>query len=82
MMEYTKEELDLLWKASIERRDKLIREYRDTHQVPSRGIISTPEIDVERAEQKRLFELAFCCFRVYLMVCMDFLMVSAERMEL
>ena len=54
-MEYTKEELDRLWRDSVERRERLIQEYKDTHQVPSRGIISTPEIDAERAEQKRLF---------------------------
>ena len=50
-MEYTKEELDRLWRDSVERRERLIQEYKDT----SRGIISTPEIDAERAEQKRLF---------------------------
>ena len=54
-MGYTKEELDRLWRDSVERRERLIQEYKDTHQVPSRGIISTPEIDAERAEQKRLF---------------------------
>lgn len=54
-MEYTKEELDQRWKESVERCEKLVKEYRRTHKIPSRGIISTPEIDAERAEQKRLF---------------------------
>lgn len=54
-MEYTKVELERLWKESIDRKEKLIQEYRHTHKIPSRGIISTPEIDAERAEQKRIF---------------------------
>lgn len=54
-MAYTKEELEILWKESVIRLDKLIQEYRCTHKLPSRGIISTPEIDAERAEQKRIF---------------------------
>lgn len=54
-MSYTKEELDALSRASHARMEALIQEYRRTHQLPSRGIISTPEIEAERAEQKRLF---------------------------
>ncbi|MBU3806297.1 MAG: hypothetical protein H9882_05325 [Candidatus Fournierella pullistercoris] len=53
-MNYTKEQLDELWIKSRRRYETLIAEYRRTHKVPSRGIISTPEIDAERAEQKRL----------------------------
>lgn len=54
-MNYTTKELDELLLASHERLESLIQEYRRTHKVPSRGIISTPEIDAERAEQKRLY---------------------------
>lgn len=53
-MSYTKEQLDQLWIESRRRYETLIAEYRRTHKVLSRGIISTPEIDAERAEQKRL----------------------------
>ena len=55
MMEYTKKQLDYAMRESVKRENALVQEYRRTHQVPSRGIISTPEIDAERAEQKRLF---------------------------
>ena len=54
-MAYTKEELDRLWKESVERYEALIREYKQTHALSSRGTITTPEIEAERAEQKRLF---------------------------
>lgn len=54
-MAYTKEELDRLWKESVERCEELIREYKRTHEVPGRGVITTPEIEAEREEQKRLF---------------------------
>lgn len=53
-MQYTIEQLDQLWKESVEREENLIKEYRLTHKIPSRGIISTPEIDAERAKQKRI----------------------------
>lgn len=54
-MAYTKEELDRLWKESVERYEALIREYKQTHTLSSRGTITTPEIEAERADQKRLF---------------------------
>ncbi len=54
-MNYTKEQLDDAMRESVKRENDLVQEYRHTHQIPSRGIISTPEIDAERAEQKRLF---------------------------
>lgn len=54
-MAYTKEKLDQLWKESVDRYEALIQEYKKTHTLPSRGIITTPEIEAERAEQKRLF---------------------------
>lgn len=54
-MNYTKEQLDQLMKESVYRTEKLVQEYRRTHKIPSRGIIFTPEIDAERAEQKRIF---------------------------
>ena len=54
-MSYTLEQIDKLTKESVRREKALITEYRRTHTVPSRGIISTPEIDAERAEQKRLY---------------------------
>ncbi len=54
-MAYTKEELDRLWKESVERYEAFVREYKHTHTLPSRGTITTPEIEAERAEQKRLF---------------------------
>lgn len=54
-MAYTKEELDSLWKESVERHEALVREYKQTHTLFSRGTITTPEIEAELAEQKRLF---------------------------
>lgn len=54
-MSYTLEQIDQLTKKSVRREKALITEYRRTHTVPSRGIISTPEIEAERAEQKRLY---------------------------
>ncbi len=54
-MSYTLEEINKLTVESIHREDLLIAEYKRTHKIPSRGIISTPEIDAERAEQKRLY---------------------------
>jgi len=51
-MNHTKEELVQLAKGAIKRRDALIEEYRRTHKIPSRGTISTPEIDAERAKIK------------------------------
>ena len=54
-MSYTLEQINQLTKESVQRERALVTEYKHTHPVPSRGIISTPEIDAERAEQKRLF---------------------------
>lgn len=48
-------QLDKEMRESVSRMETLIQEYRRTHKIPSRGIISTPEIDAERAEQKRIF---------------------------
>lgn len=53
-MSYTLEEINKLTVESIHREDLLIAEYKRTHKIPSRGIISTPEIDLERAEHTRL----------------------------
>lgn len=53
-MSYTLEQIDQLTRKSVQRAF-LVAEYKRTHSVPSRGIISTPEIDAERAEQKRLY---------------------------
>lgn len=54
-MSYTKEQIDQLWKESVRRERSLVAEYKRTHYIPSRATISTPEIDAERAEQKRLY---------------------------
>ena len=54
-MSYTKEEIERLWKESVHRERNLVAEYKRTHYIPSRATISTPEIEAERAEQKRLY---------------------------
>lgn len=54
-MAYTKEELDQLWKESVDRYEALIQEYKRTHKLPSRGVIITPEIQALREEQKALY---------------------------
>lgn len=54
-MNYTIEQINKLTAESVHREDLLIAEYKRTHKIPSRGIISTPEIEAERAEQKRLY---------------------------
>ncbi len=54
-MSYTKEQIEQLWKESAKRERDLVAEYKKTHYVPSRATISTPEIEEERAEQKRLY---------------------------
>ena len=54
-MSHTKEQIDQLWKESVRRERDLVAEYKRTHRVPSRATISTPEIEAERAEQKRLY---------------------------
>lgn len=54
-MSYTKEQLEQLWKESVRRERNLVTEYKRTHHIPSRAAISTPEIEAEREEQKRLY---------------------------
>lgn len=54
-MSYTLEQIDQLTKESVRRERDLIAEYKRTHSIPSRATISTPEIEAERAEQKRLY---------------------------
>ena len=54
-MSHTKEQIEQLWKESVRRERNLVAEYKRTHRVPSRATISTPEIEAERAEQKRLY---------------------------
>ena len=54
-MSYTKEQIEQLWKECVRRERGLITEYKRTHRIPSRTTISTPEIEAERAEQKRLY---------------------------
>ena len=54
-MSHTKEQIEQLWKESVRRERDLVAEYKRTHHVPSRATISTPEIEAERAEQKRLY---------------------------
>lgn len=40
-MSYTLEQIDQLTKKSVQRERSLVAEYKRTHSVPSRGIIST-----------------------------------------
>ena len=54
-MSYTVEQINELTKESVRRERNLVAEYKRTHAVPSRAMISTPEIESERAEQKRLY---------------------------
>ena len=54
-MSYTVEQINELTKESVRRERTLVAEYKRIHSVPSRATISTPEIDAERAEQKRLY---------------------------
>lgn len=54
-MSHTKEQIEQLCKESVRRERDLVAEYKRTHHVPSRATISTPEIEAERAEQKRLY---------------------------
>ena len=54
-MIYTLEQIDQLTLVSFLRDYALICEYRRRHSVPGIGVFSTPEIDAERAEQKRLY---------------------------
>lgn len=58
-MSRTKEKIEQLWRESCQRENNLIKEYRSTHELPSRGVISTPEIDAERAIQKKLIREYF-----------------------
>jgi hypothetical protein len=49
-MIYTLEQIDQLTKESVRRENALIAEYRRTHTVPGRGVISTPEIDAVQSK--------------------------------
>lgn len=50
----SKELCDLSVEIST-RRKALVDEYKETHKVPSRGIILTPEIKALNEEEKRRF---------------------------
>lgn len=50
----TDEELEALSRECFQHKETLIKEYRKTHKVPSRGIISTPEIDVLKEKRDDL----------------------------
>lgn len=50
----TDEELEVLSHECFLRTEVLVKEYRATHKVPSRGIISTPEIDAMREKRNDL----------------------------
>lgn len=50
----TDEELEALSKKCFERREALVKEYRKTHRISGRGVISTPEIDALRQERDEL----------------------------
>ena len=54
-MNYTEDKIDELFKASILREHALVKEYFKTHKLAGRGMVKIPEIDAERAEQKRLY---------------------------
>ena len=50
----TDEELEALSHECFLQTEALVKEYRATHKVPSRGIISTPEIDAMREKRNDL----------------------------
>lgn len=50
----TDEELEIRSHECFLQTETLITEYKKTHKLPSRGIISTPEIDALRAERSDL----------------------------
>mgnify|MGYP004566303111 FL=1 len=54
-MEYTKEQIQKLWKESVKRQDALEAEYRRIHGLTLSVSVSTPEIIAEEVEQNRLF---------------------------
>jgi len=54
-MEYTKEQIQQLWKESVKRQDALEAEYRRIHGLTLSVSVSTPEIIAEEVEQDRLF---------------------------
>ena len=61
-MTYTKEELDALWQANLERKEEIVKKYRQEHPEILRGYrgsIDTPEMRAVREEEKRLY-----CFAV------------------
>ena len=50
----TDEELEELSKKCFERKEALVKEYRETHGISGRGVISTPEIDKLRQKRDEL----------------------------
>ena len=54
-MSHTEDEILSLWRESVRRQEKLVKEYRETHKMPSRGVIITPEIEKERTYRKQLY---------------------------
>lgn len=55
---YTKEELDALWQANLERKEEIVKKYRQEHPEILRGYrgsIDTPEMRAVREEEKRLY---------------------------
>lgn len=57
-MSYTREELDALWKANLERKEEIVKKYWKEHPEIFRGYrgsIDTPEMRAVREEEKRLF---------------------------
>ena len=57
---YTKEEVESLWRASVQRKEELVQEYISRYGRPNgRGRIITPEIQAELDEQKRLYGVYF-----------------------
>lgn len=54
-MEYTKEQIQQLWKETVKREDALEAEYRRIHGLTRSVPVSTPEIAAEEAEQNHWF---------------------------
>ena len=54
-MTYTKEELDALWQANLERKEEIVKKYRQEHPEILRGYrgsIDTPEMRAVREGRK------------------------------
>lgn len=58
-MKHSKEEIEFLSKQSVMREEALIKKHKQTHRIPSRGVILTPEIKKERELRKELFKEYF-----------------------